>query len=100
MNLKLIVSAFLTILISSPAFPADVCATLLAQGIRDTSSQQVSEARFNELRSNICNSSYDSYSKAASQALSGGFDVPGIFGISFGSANADTEYSTKWKNFC
>jgi hypothetical protein len=101
MNSRLIIGAVtLVIFLVCPAFPADICAALLAQGIRDTSSQQVSEARFNELRSNICNSSYDSYSKAASQAMSGGFDVPGIFGISFGSANADMEYSTKWRNFC
>ena len=86
--------------LATPANASDICAELLAQGIRDTSSQQVTEARFNELRSNICNASYDSYSKAAQQAASGGFDVPGIFGISFGSANADTEYSTKWTNFC
>jgi hypothetical protein len=100
-NLKVVITvATIATVFVKPAFPADICSALLAQGIRDTSSQQVSESRFNELRSNICNSSYDSYSKAASQAMSGGFDVPGIFGISFGSANADTEYSTKWKNFC
>ena len=88
------------LLIASPAVAADICAVLLAQGIRDTSSQQVTESRFNELKSNVCNSSYDSYSKAATQAASGGFDVPGIFGISFGSANAESEYSTRWGNFC
>ncbi len=87
-------------LAARPALSADICGALLAQGIRDTSSQQVSEARFNELKSNVCNSSYDSYSKAATQAASGGFDVPGLFGISFGSANANSEYSTKWTNFC
>jgi hypothetical protein len=84
----------------SPAASADICAALLAQGIRDTSSQQITEARFNELKANVCNSNYDSYSKAASQAMTGGFDLPGIFGISFGSANANQEYSTKWSNFC
>ncbi len=88
------------VLIARPAFSADICAVLLSQGIRDTSSQQITESRFNELKSNVCNSSYDSYSKAATQAASGGFDVPGIFGISFGSANAESEYSTKWRNFC
>jgi hypothetical protein len=85
---------------TAPAIAADICAALLAQGIRDTSSQQVSEARFNELKSNVCNANYDSYSKAASQAMTGGFDLPGVFGISFGSANANSEYSTKWSNFC
>jgi hypothetical protein len=88
------------VLIARPAFSADICAVLLSQGIRDTSSQQITESRFNELKSHVCNSSFDSYSKAATQAASGGFDVPGIFGISFGSANAESEYSTKWRNFC
>jgi hypothetical protein len=97
---SLIGVATLAPFLASPAVATDVCAALLAQGIRDTSSTQVTESRFNELKANVCNSSYDSYSKAASQAASGGFDVPGIFGISFGSANANTEYSTKWTNFC
>ena len=92
LNLRSLISvAMLAPFLTNPALGTDICVALLAQGIRDTSSQQVTESRFNELRSNVCNSSYDSYSKAAQQAASGGLDVPGIFGISFGSANATTE---------
>lgn len=91
--------ALVSVLFTFPAYSADVCTALLAQGIRDTSSTQVTEARFNELKSNVCNSNYDSYSKSAAQALTGGFDMPGVFGISFGSATANSEYSTKWTNF-
>lgn len=97
---KSLIAVALAPFLANPAFAGDICAVLLAQGIRDTSSQQVTEARFNELRSNVCNTNYETYSKAAQQAASGGLDVPGILGISAGSANASTEYSAKYANFC
>jgi hypothetical protein len=102
LGLRRAAGAFIVSVVLSPssALAADICAALLAQGIRDTSSQQVTEARFNELKSNVCNTNYDTYAKAASQAASGGFDLPGVFGISFGSSSASAEYETKWSRFC
>ena len=79
---------------------SSACTALLAQGIRDTSSQQITEARFNQIKSNVCNSNYDTFAKATSQAMNGGFDLPGVFGISAVSATANSDYSQKWSNFC
>jgi hypothetical protein len=79
---------------------ASVCESLLRQGIRDTSTTHITKSRFVDIRSHVCNSNYDSYAKASSAALSGGFDIPGLFGINAGSANAANEYSTKWSAFC
>jgi hypothetical protein len=79
---------------------SSACTALLAQGIRDTSSLQITEYRFNQIKSNVCNSNYDTFAKASSQAMNGGFDLPGVFGISFGSANANSDYTQKWSNFC
>lgn len=94
------IGSFLILCVPQNVSSQEICAALLAQGIRDTSSNQISESRFNELKSNVCNSNYDSYSKAAQKAMNGGFDLPGIFGISFGSSNSNQEYGTKWSNFC
>lgn len=77
----------------------DICAALLNQGIRDVQSANISESRFNEVRSQVCNANYDSYSKAQSQSASGAIDVPGYFGVSASDANAAAEYSTKWSTF-
>jgi hypothetical protein len=97
------VVGFLLLHISTPvaAFAqSSACTALLAQGIRDTSSTQITESRFNEIKSNVCNSNYDTYSKASSQAMNGGFDLPGVFGISAGSQSANSDYALKWSNFC
>jgi hypothetical protein len=32
--------------------------------------------------------------------MSGGFDLPGLFGISAGSATSNSDYGVKWSNFC
>ena len=101
MDFKLIVGATaLATALATPAFSADIWAMHLAWGIRHTSSQRVTEAGFSELTANICNASYDRYSKAASQATSEGSDVLSVFAVNLGSANANTEYYTKWTNFC
>ncbi len=78
----------------------DICEALLDQGIRDVQSSNISESRFNEIKASVCTADYDSYSKAQSESASGGFDIPGYFGISASDANANTEYSTKWSTFC
>lgn len=86
----------------SPAYAnqSDLCESLLAQGVRDTSNQHITASRFGEIRSRVCSQDYESYGKATAQAMSGGFDLPGLFGISAADSTANSEYSTKWSSFC
>lgn len=79
---------------------SDLCVSILNQGIRDTQTVDVSEHRFNELRSEVCKSNYDTFSKASSASASGGLDVPGIVGVSGSEEHADQVYSERRNNFC
>lgn len=87
-------------MIGSSAQAQTVCESLLAQGIRDTTTTNITEARFADVRSNVCNSNYSNYGKASSSAASGGFDLIGVFGINAGGATASSEYDTKWSQLC
>jgi len=82
------------------AAPSEFCSSLLAQGVRDTASTNLTEARFFEIKSNVCNQNYDSLQKANSQAASGGIDVPGYLGVTGADNTAASEYSQRYAAMC
>ncbi|CAJ5252584.1 Uncharacterised protein [Burkholderia pseudomallei] len=86
--------------IAAPSDPIGFCKAVLDQGLFDQDSLTFNTASFILNRNTICKSDYSKFDEAHALAASGGFDIPGVFGISGSDAEASQRYEETWHNYC